>query len=252
MAKQETAGIRYERDMYAPVKAFFQSQGWEVRAEVDGCDVAALRDGRLMMAEMKLTLNLDVVLQAVERQRAANIVYIAVPGKRKAMRTQRWRGALELLKRLNIGLLVVWAVGEACNIEELIEPEENGEKPRGHASRKRVRIERELNGRSGDWNTGGVHARKLITAYREAALRVARQLAADGPMSAKHLKPAGETSRRTYMILTNNHYGWFMRSGKGLFGLTDEGRKALGVYGEIVADGADLPDDDVFSGTVTE
>jgi hypothetical protein len=115
-----------------------------------------------------------------------------------------------------------------------------------------VRIERELNGRSGDWNTGGVHGRKLVTAYREAALRVARQLAAGGLMSAKHLKPAGETSRRTYLILTNNHYGWFMRMGKGLFGLTDEGRKALGVYGEIVAGEAAVPDDDVFSGTVVE
>lgn len=252
MAKQAIPGIRYERDMYAPVKAFFQSQGWEVKSEVDGCDVAALRGGALMMAEMKLTLNLDVVLQAVERQRAANIVYIAVPGKKKAVRTQRWRSSLELLKRLNIGLLIVWAAGETCDVEELIEPEESGEKPRGHASRKRIRIERELNGRSGDWNTGGVHARKLITAYREAALRVARQLAAGEPMSAKLLKPAGETSRRTYMILTNNHYGWFRRLGKGLFGLTDEGRKALGVYGEIVEGGEPVSDEDVFSGTVTE
>lgn len=250
MAKKTTAGIRYERDMYAPVKAYFQSQGWEVRAEVEGCDAAALRGGKLMMAEMKLTLNLDVVLQAIERQRAADIVYIAVPGKKKAMRTQRWRGSLELLKRLNIGLLIVWAVGDAYDVEELVEPAECGEQPRGRAARKRVRIERELGGRSGDWNTGGVHARKLMTAYREAALRVAKKLAPGEPMSAKQLKPRGETSVRTYRMLRNNHYGWFRRLGDGLFALTDEGGRALDVYGEVVADGDAARDDDVFSGTV--
>lgn len=252
MVKKTTSGIRFERDMYAPVKAYFQSQGWDVKAEVQGCDMAALREGRLLMAEMKLTLNLDVVLQAVERQSAADTVYIAVPGKKKAMRTQRWRGSLELLKRLNIGLIVVWATAGAYDVEELVEPAEGGGQPRGRAARKRVRIEQELNGRTGDWNTGGVHAHKLVTAYREAALRVAKQLAQGAPMSAKQLKPAGERSTRTYRMLTDNHYGWFRRLGQGLFGLTDEGVKALAVYGEIVAGSEPAVDDDVFSGTVTE
>jgi hypothetical protein len=251
MAKRVAAGIRYERDMYAPAKAYFQSQGWEVKSEVQGCDIAAQRGGRLMLAEMKLTLNLDVLLQAVERQRAADIAYIVVPGKKKAMRTQRWRGSLELLKRLNIGLVVVWAAGGAFDAEELVEPAETGERPRGRAARKRVRIEQELNGRSGDWNTGGVHARKLVTAYREAALRVAQKLACGEPMSAKQLKPCGETSARTYRMLRDDHYGWFRRLGNGLFGLTDGGRKALAVYGEIVSGGAE-PEEDVFSGTVEE
>lgn len=240
--------------MYAPVKACLEAQGWQVRAEVEGADAAAMRDGRLLMAEMKLTLNLDVVLQAVGRQRTADVVYIAVPRKNAAMRTQRWRDTLDLLKRLNLGLIVVSCAGGRPDAEELIEPAmPDAPVAKGRAVHRRVRAVRELNGRSGDFNTGGVHGQKLMTAYREAALRVAAKLENGGPMSAKRLKPDGETSRRTYMILKNNHYNWFRPTGNALFELTDEGRAALAVYGGVLSCSCtDNEYDDVFSGTVIE
>lgn len=254
MPKRSDNGITLERDMYAPVKAYLQAQGWQVKAEVEGCDAAALKGSRLLMAEMKLTLNLDVILQGIERQRMADIVYIAVPRKSGAMRTQRWRDILSLLKRLNLGLLVVSISGGQSDVEELIEPTQSeGSPARGRAVRKRVSVLRELNGRSGDWNTGGVHRQKLMTAYREAALRIASRLAENGPMSAKQLKPAGERSTASYLIMKNNHYNWFKPLGGGLFGLTDEGHAALRTYGEVIgANGTVTADEDVFGGTVEE
>jgi hypothetical protein len=193
MPKRSDNRIIYERDMYAPVKAYLQSQGWEVKAEVAGCDAAALREGRLLMAEMKLALNLDVILQAVGRQRIADSVYVAVPRKTGAMRTQRWRDTLELLKRLNLGLFVVSDTNGRTDVEELIEPSISNEAkhPRGRAVRMRLRAVNEFSLRTGDRNTGGVHRQKLITAYRETALRIASRIAENGPMSAKQLKPEG-------------------------------------------------------------
>lgn len=252
MARKTTAGIRYESDMYAPVKAYLKSLGWEIKAEVTGCDAAAFREGKLLMAEMKLTLNLDVILQGIDRQRSADIVYLAVPRKNKAMRTQRWRDTLELLKRLNLGLLIVSMSGGAADVEELIEPvESKGAPARGRGVYRRSRTVRELNGRTGDWNTGGVHRQKLVTAYREAALRLAQKIAGNGPSSAKQLKPEGEKSKGIYTILKANHYNWFRPLGKGLFDVTDEGKAALKTYNEVIADARPEEDEaDIFAGTV--
>jgi hypothetical protein len=249
--RSESQIFRYESDLYAPVKAYLQAQDWEVKAEVSGCDAVAMRDGRLLAVEMKLTLNLDVLLQAVGRQRIADAVYIAVPKKPGAMRTQRWRDTLELLKRLNLGLLVVSGIGAQPDVEEFIEPAiPGGAAARGSAVRRRLRAMKEFTSRTGDRNTGGVHGRKLITAYREAALRLAARIAEGGPMSARQLKPEGEKSRGTYTILKNNPYHWFEPAGGGLFALTNEGREALALYGEVLcAMDASMSSEEVFGGT---
>lgn len=255
--EKKTNGFLRESDLYAPVKAYLQALGWEVKAEVEDCDAAAVKDGKLLAAELKLTLNLDVVLQAVGRQRIADIVYIAVPKKPKAMRAQRWRDTLELLKRLNIGLLVVSRPGGRPDVEEWIEPVMSEEakppaKTRGRASRRRLRAMEEFSRRTGDRNTGGVRGRKIITAYREAALRLAYRLAEGGAASAKEMKPEGENSKRTYAILKNNHYGWFRPLGGGLFELTEQGRAALDTYHGILAIQDAAQDDTAYSGTVAD
>lgn len=257
MKKITENGIRYERDLYAPVKACLQALGWEVKAEIEGCDAAAMKDGKLLAVEMKLSLNLDVLLQAVGRQRIADAVYVAVPKKPAAMRLRRWRDTLELLKRLNIGLLVVSITGGRADVEELIEPSTyEGAKPpkppRGRAAYRRLRAMNEFALRTGDRNTGGVRSQKLITAYREAALRLAAKLAESGPASAKQLKPEGEKSKGTYSILYDNHYGWFKALGGGMFDVTEQGRKALKIYGETLNAPEGESTEDMFAGTVDD
>ena len=64
-------GMR-ETSLYPAVKRFLETAGFCVKGEVNGCDVVAVEDGdqqRLAIVEMKRGLNLDLLLQAVERIR---------------------------------------------------------------------------------------------------------------------------------------------------------------------------------------
>ena len=59
-----------ETDLYPPVKRYLEDQGYTVKGEIDDCDVVAVRSGDTpVVVELKLTLNLNVILQAVARQR---------------------------------------------------------------------------------------------------------------------------------------------------------------------------------------
>ena len=78
-----------EISLYPAVKHFLETASFRVKGEVNGCDAVAVHDGeglRLAIVELKLGLNLDLLLQAVERMRAADEVWLAVPA------TQRRRG----------------------------------------------------------------------------------------------------------------------------------------------------------------
>jgi hypothetical protein len=44
-------------------------------------------------------------------------------------------------------------------------------------------------------------------------------------MSAASLRQLG-TAKNTYSIITNNHYGWFEKKDKGIYGLTEKGQEA--------------------------
>ena len=74
-----------ETDLYMPVKSLLESMGAVVKGEVGDIDIFGLMpDGRTVAVEMKLHLNLDVIIQAVLRQKVADSVYIAVPSPKKA------------------------------------------------------------------------------------------------------------------------------------------------------------------------
>ena len=69
-----------ETALYAPIKAFLEGQGYEVKGEVDGADVVARRGAEApIVVELKTGFTLDLVLQGVRRQGSADHVYLAVP-----------------------------------------------------------------------------------------------------------------------------------------------------------------------------
>ena len=69
-----------ESDLYLPLKRFLISQHYEVKGEVQDCDVVAIRGKEApVVVELKLTLNLDLVLQAVDRLLLTPKVYIGIP-----------------------------------------------------------------------------------------------------------------------------------------------------------------------------
>ena len=57
-----------ESDLYAPVKALLEGQGYVVKGEVRGCDVVAVRAGEPpVIVELKRTFGLGLVLQGIDR-----------------------------------------------------------------------------------------------------------------------------------------------------------------------------------------
>ena len=59
-----------ESDLYAPVRDYLEGLGYEVRGEVRGCDIAAVRDGELIVVELKTGFTLELIYQALDRQQS--------------------------------------------------------------------------------------------------------------------------------------------------------------------------------------
>ncbi|MHA6534714.1 DUF2161 family putative PD-(D/E)XK-type phosphodiesterase [Paenibacillus sp. BAC0078] len=174
--------VKHETELYAPLKNFFERQGYEIKGEVRTCDLVGIRaDEELpLIVEMKKSFNLALLLQGVERLKLSPSVYLAVERVRdkKGAVNQRWGELTGLCRRLGLGLItVVFYKTKAPLVEVLAEPGDAPPQVRSGA-RRRERLLYEFRERSGDYNTGGSTRVKLVTAYREKALRVALALQA--------------------------------------------------------------------------
>lgn len=223
--------LHIESELYRPVKKYLESQGYAVNAEVRHCDVTAERDGELIVVELKTRFNATLLIQAADRQRVADVVYVALPAPGSGRRSRHWNGMCHLLKRLEIGLILVRFLKSGPRVEIAFHPAPY--KPARQKNR-RTAIIREIHDRSGDYNTGGSTGAKLVTAYREEAIRIACCLADRGPLSPAQLKCMG-CGQRTGSILSKNYYGWFERVDRGVYRLHASGKKALNEYPEIAA-----------------
>ncbi len=223
-----------EADLFPPIKQWLKERGFTVHAEVNHCDVTAHDGENLLIVEMKLSLNLDLLLQAVSRQSADADVYIAVPAKR--MPAGRRRALTSLLKRLDIGLFVV-RMQEAPPVAELLfAPGGDGGAERKVRKASTAAILKEIGGRSIESKAGGTGGKPVMTAYRESALRVVVGLSRLGLGTAAELRKLG-TGLKTAAILRDNHYGWFacLEGGRNRkYKLTPEGWGALEEYWELV------------------
>lgn len=220
-----------ESDLYLPVKSYLVNQGYRVNGEVKHCDVTATKDDELVVVELKTRFNATLLIQAADRQRAADAVYVALPHPRDIGGMKHWNSMCHLLKRLEIGLILIHFLKSGPRVEIAFHPAPYA--LRKQRKRREVII-REIRERSGDYNTGGAVGTKLVTAYREDAIHIASLLEAGGALSPAELKRMG-TGDRTQSILSNNYYGWFERVERGVYRLHPAGRKALLDYPEITA-----------------
>ena len=215
---KKKAGQEAEADLYLPIKRFLESQRYEVKGEIRGCDVFAIRGSEdPVVVELKLTLNLGVVLQAVNRLAVTPKVYVGVPGRCPTLRTRR-RAIIKLLRMLGLGLLSVGHGRETASVAVLLDPGEY--RPR-RSKPRRERLLGEFARRVGDPNLGGTKG-GLMTAYRQVALEIARFLRTNGPTKASHVARAvGEPKARA--ILYQDVYGWFERASLGVYALSPRG-----------------------------
>ncbi len=216
-----------ETDLYEPVKDYLMRNGYCVRAEVVNCDIAAVKDDDLIVVELKSGANMRLLVQATDRQQISDSVYVAIP--EPAKRNSHWRGIKRVLRRLELGLLVVDFGPLGPRVDKEFDPLPYDRRKR---SRKRRAVIMEIAERSGDYNLAGSQGRKLVTAYRENAILVACCLDRFGPMTPRALRELG-TGQRTLGILSNNYYGWFQRIDRGVYRITDLGRQELEHYPEL-------------------
>jgi hypothetical protein len=215
-----------ETDLYGPVKRFLEAQGFTVKGEIGPCDVVAVRgDEDRVVVELKERLNLALVLQAVDRLTISDTVYIAFRiGKgRSASWGSRKKQVTSLLRRLGLGLLTVSARG---NVVPVLDPAPYRPKPN---ARRRRRLLKEFAERAGDPETGGSSSRQRLTAYRQDALRCARELADTGVLKVSVIRERTEVSRAG-TILRDNYYGWFDRVKTGHYDLSPKGRRDLATW----------------------
>lgn len=210
-----------EQDLYAPVKALLERQGYTVKGEVGAADVVARRgDEPPVVIELKLRFSLALFHQAIARLKLTDLVYVAVP--RPGGRTGRraLRDNLALCRRLGLGLITVRTDGRA---EVQCDPGPYA--PRNSRARAE-RLLREFDRLAGDPNAGGATRHGIVTAYRQDALRCAAHLAEHGTCRGFEVAVATGVAAAT-RLMRDNHYGWFERVGTGLYALTGSGSAGL-------------------------
>ncbi len=211
-----------ETDLYEPVKLMLEGQGYTVKAEVGPADVVACRDGEEpVIVELKTRFSLALFHQAVERLKLSDTVYVAVPrGTGQAFR-KALKANTTLCRRLGLGLMTVRLKDGLVEVHA-----DPGPHAPRKAARRRQMLLKEFARRDGDPNTGGQTRTTIMTAYRQDAIRCAGVLAANGAMKASDVAKAANVERaRT--IMADNHYGWFERVSRGIYGLSEAGRSAL-------------------------
>ena len=225
-----------ERDLYGPVRDYLEGLGYEVKGEVKDCDVTALRDGELIVVELKRGFTLELIYQALDRQRVADGVYVAVPLPKRGYMSPHVREMQSLCRRLELGLIFVgFTQGGVPQIDVAVHPKEASVPRRD--KKRRLAVIREHESRTGSANTGGVTRKKILTAYKEQALRTARILHKTGPARVEDVKQMGGPDN-TAAILGRNVLGWFDRElgpdgRKYLYRVSQKGLEALELYQDI-------------------
>ncbi len=217
----EKPAFSLEQDLYPPVKALLQRQGYAVKGEVGAADVVAVRGGEPpVIVELKLRFSLGLFHQAITRLAISDLVYVAVPRPTGKTAKRALKDNLGLCRRLGLGLITVRRDGQA---EVLCDPGPYApRKSKKHAAR----LLREFDRLQGDPNAGGATRHGIVTGYRQDALRCAAYLAEHGASKGAQVASGAGVGVAT-SLMAANHYGWFERVSRGVYGLTDAGSEGL-------------------------
>ena len=210
-----------ESDLYEPIKGFLEAQGYAVKGEIGACDIVAVRGDEVpVVVELKERLNLALLLQAVDRLAVSDTVYVAFrigKGQSATWRSRR-KQVTSLLRRLGLGLLTV---STRDRVVPVLDPAPY--RPKTNKRRQR-RLLKEFAERVGDPEAGGSATRQRLTAYRQDAIRCAREVADAGVLKVSVIRERAEVERAG-TILRDNHYGWFDRVKLGHYELSPKGRQ---------------------------
>jgi hypothetical protein len=210
-----------ETELYAPVKAFLEAQGYEVKAEVGPADVVAASRWRApVIVELKTGFSLALFHQGIARLSVCDDVYLAVP-RGTGRRFQRALAEnTRLARRLGLGLMTVRL--ETGLVEVHCDPGP-------YAPRKSVRRSTALLSANSPAAGRSEHRRHAggagdgLPAGR-AGLRGASGGA--GACKGAAVRDATGVARAT-TIMRDNHYGWFRKVDTGVYALSDAGAEVV-------------------------
>ncbi|MGJ8582297.1 MAG: DUF2161 family putative PD-(D/E)XK-type phosphodiesterase [Psychromonas sp.] len=212
-----------ESDLYLPIKSFLTNLGYQVKGEIKDCDIVAIKEQELLIIELKLTLNITLLLQAVERFTLADNVYIAIP-KQATIFKNKQKQLKKLIARLGLGLIIVDMQKTQQYVEVINDPSDYT--PRKN-KRKQKALLKEFNLRQGDTQKGGVAKTTAgLTAYRQRSIRIAEYLSQFPPTSGASINKTIDEPQAT-QFLYNNHYKWFHKVQRGVYTLSEKGKLEL-------------------------
>lgn len=203
-----------------------------MKGEIGGCDLLAVSGDEapiVVIGELKLSFNLELVLQAVDRASACDEVWLAARTSLRGNGREADARFRNLCRRLGFGMLGVSQAGEVSIIVSPVAP-----MPRKDP-RRRSRLVDEHRRRQGDPAAGGSTRAPIMTAYRQQALACAAAMT-EGPKRPRDLRPAAP---KAAAILQDNVYGWFARTERGVYALTQAGWDALARWPQPAPNTAD-------------
>ena len=217
-----------EKDMYESLKKHLLKYGYIVKAEVLNTDITAVKDDEVIIVEMKNTLTTRLIYQGCERQRICDYVYLAIVEPTSRVRkSKQFNEKIHIVRRLQLGLILVNP--ETDNVTTLLDPKNFAFR---QSKIKRRRLLKEFEQRVTSFNIGGVTKTKIITAYRETAIKIAFYLSS-GSMRLKDIKTLLKDDKCS-SILQKNYYGWFERIERGIYGITEVGIEDLKKYENVI------------------
>ena len=211
-----------ETDLYQPVKQLLEGQGYEVKSEIASADIVGVRgEEPPVIVEMKTGFSLALLHQAVERLKITDLVYVAVLEWKGRSGWQAFVSNRTLCRRLGIGIITIPHKLDRAQVQL---------DPMPYAPRKNKaklgRLLKEFQNRVGDPNQGGSTKTMIITSYRQDALRCLNYLNKNGPTKASEIAEHIQV-KRARNIMSDDHYGWFERVERGIYGITPKGREAI-------------------------
>ena len=196
-----------------------EKQGFIVKGEVKGCDIAAIRDNELWIIEMKRTFSIKLLYQAMSRLSVTPSVFVAVPRPKRS--NNDYKAAIKILKKLELGLITV-ALDSPTKYAEIILFPESSKK----LGKKAKAFQKEIEGRTGD-TPGGSSRTPIITAYRERCIKIACILEKEQIISPRELVLIYGCEKDAGAILSRNHYGWFVKIARGQYSLSEKGQQFI-------------------------
>jgi hypothetical protein len=172
----------------------------------------------VVIGELKLTFNLELVLQGVDRAAACDEVWLAARLSSREKGRENDARFRNLCRRLGFGLLGVRSNGEVDVLVTPVAP-----LPRKNPDR-RSRLVEEHRRRRGDPAEGGGSRKPIMTAYRQQRALACAAALAQGPRRPRDLRADIPDAPK---ILRGNVYGWFVPVERGVYTLAASGRAAL-------------------------